>query len=640
MVVRAKNNAMCRIAGFWDFNSSPGYTPEKVLFEMGDSLAHGGPDDGGIYIDKALTLGLAHRRLSIIDLSPTGHQPMVVGDKIIIYNGELYNFQELKTELEAAGHRFHSHSDTEVIVKALDTWGLGAVNRFNGMWAFAIWDKTKRELLLCRDRLGVKPLYWYRQNKVFLFASELKAFHRHPGFRKQVDSAALSSYLSYGYIPAPLSIFSSSYKLEPGHFLICNDRGEVKIQRYWDISERFNRPKLDISAEQAVEEGEAVLSKAFSYRLVSDVPVGLFLSSGYDSAAVAALLSRSSRTRLKTFSIGFPDKTLDEAEGARRIAAHLGTDHNEHYCSPADFKEILPDLPQIYDEPFGDGSAIPTILVSRFARKHVKVALSADGGDELFSGYGMYKHACDRAQMLSLCPNFAKSFAAGAMRFIPGGKILALAGVSNSESKYLKVRELMLDRDGALGVYRTYMKYFSDFQASEIFPGFMSRDIFAGIRLHGQDSDIQELLCATAKTYLTDDIMHKVDRATMSVGLEGREPFLDPAVIDFASSLPIRFKQADNVTKWLVRRIVDKYIPDGYLIKRKQGFSAPLEKWVREEASSYLNEYLSAEKVRKTGLLSPVAVENVRQAYLSGRGSFSQAWLLLVFMSWHEKWIG
>lgn len=630
---------MCRITGFWDFNASPAYDPEKVLLAMRDTLAHGGPDAGGSFLDAGGRLGLAHRRLSIIDLSPAGCQPMTIGDKVIVYNGEVYNFPEIKVELESSGQSFVSHSDTEVILKALDAWGMSALNRFRGMWAFAIWDKKKRELTLCRDRLGVKPLYWYKKGGLLLFASELKAFHRHPGFQKKIDAAALSMYFSYGYIPGPNSIFENAQKLEPGHYLVCNGDGQVRTHKYWDLADSFSRPKLKISGSEAVAEAESVLRKAFAYRMVADVPVGVFLSSGYDSTAVTALLASSGGRKLKTYSIGFPDPVLDEAAGARKIAAHLGTDHNEYYCTPADLKEILPVLPEIYDEPFGDGSAVPTVLVSRFARRHVKVALSADGGDELFSGYDMYSSACGKARSFGRIPAPAAALAAGLMRGFPGGSALKLLGVSNPDGKYGKMAELLANRNGAAGIYAIYSKYFSDRQAGRLLRQFSGRDLFAGLSLAGQDSTIQELLYATAKTYLVDDIMHKVDRAAMSVGLEGREPFLDPAVIDFAASLPIGLKQNGRETKWIIRQIVRKYVPEAILSKKKQGFTAPLEKWFRAEAEGYLRRYLTAENAARTGVLVPVEVERVRDDYFSGRGGFSQAWLLLMFLMWYERWM-
>jgi asparagine synthase (glutamine-hydrolysing) len=368
---------------------------------MRDTLVHGGPDDAGIFIDKDFPVALGHRRLSILDLSSLGHQPMDFENLVITYNGEVYNFKEIRKELEKEGYKFISNSDTEVILKAFHRWGFSAVHKFRGMFASALWDKKDKRLILCRDRIGVKPLYYYYKNGLFMFASELKAFHKHPKFEKRLNLTGLSLYLKYGYIPAPYSIFENVYKLKPGHFLVLDQKGNIEEFPYWKVEDYFLKGKeekdkwLKRSEEELAQELEEILTESFKLRLVSDVPVGMFLSGGIDSSTVCALLSKEG-IKLKTFTIGFYEKEYSEAGYAKKVAEYLGTEHTELYFTPKEAFEIIPKLPEIYDEPFGDSSAIPTYLVSRLARSQVKVSLSADGGDEQFCGYTRYWVISDR----------------------------------------------------------------------------------------------------------------------------------------------------------------------------------------------------------------------------------------------------
>ena len=384
---------MCGIAGFVDFKK---LTNESVLRNMTDALVHRGPDDAGyeIYDLDRVAVGFGQRRLSILDLSSSGHQPMHFGNYTVNYNGEIYNFREVRQQLEQHGYSFSSESDTEVILKAYDKWGINMVDHFNGMFAIALLDRKLQRLYLVRDRAGVKPLHIYSKDNLILFASELKAFHHHPQFQKEIDVNSLALYLQYSYIPAPYSIFEHTQKLLPGHWLSIDlQSGQHALQSYWEISSFYNSPHLSLSDEVAIRETEERLKKAYNYRMVADVPVGVFLSGGYDSSSVAALLQADRTEKLKTFTIGFQESNFNEAPEAKKIAAFLGTDHTEWYVSAKDAAAVLPQLPEIYDEPFADNSCVPTVLVSQLASKHVKVALSADGGDEIFGGYNKFLQA-------------------------------------------------------------------------------------------------------------------------------------------------------------------------------------------------------------------------------------------------------
>jgi len=378
---------MCGIAGFCDFNKKLNY---NNLVEMTDILHHRGPNDSGysFYENECANIGLGHRRLSILDLTSHGHQPMQFEQFEIIYNGEIYNFKEIRVELELYQYTFTSDSDTEVIIKAYHKWGVKAVDKFNGMFSIAIYDNINDKLVLIRDRAGVKPLYYYKFDNLFLFASELKSFYNVKLFKKNINKDSVKEYLKFGYIPQPLSIFKNTYKLKAGNYLEYNLQTQIlDIKTYWNIDKFYENEKLDVSFDEALHTTEELLKSSFNYRMVSDVPVGVFLSGGYDSSAVSAILQANTTSKIKTFTIGFKEEKYNEAVYAKKVAKHLGTEHYEHYLSKKDALDILPTLPEIYDEPFGDSSAIPTIMVSKFAKQHVTVALSADGGDELFSGY-------------------------------------------------------------------------------------------------------------------------------------------------------------------------------------------------------------------------------------------------------------
>jgi asparagine synthase (glutamine-hydrolysing) len=641
---------MCRIAGFWDFSYKKEYDMRDTIIAMRDSLMYGGPDDAGHYLASHASLALGHRRLSILDLSPLGHQPMSndEGNTWIVFNGEVYNFEEIKEELEKKGYHFQSHSDTEVILKAHEAWGLEAVHRFRGMFAYALWDNKKQQLILCRDRVGVKPLYWYYRDGLFLFASELKAFHKHPKFAKALDTKSLGMYLRYGYIHAPHTIFQDTHKLEPGHFLVIDNKRTLKKMQYWDVKEHYvsgvgleaSGQWAKTSDEEVTDELERLLMESFSLRMVSDVPVGVFLSGGIDSSTVCALLAHQGY-KLKTFSIGFTEKEYDEAPYARLVAAHLGTNHTELYCTTQDAFNIIPKLPDLYDEPFGDASSIPTHLVSILARQQVKVSLSADGGDELFCGYTRYPMVGKTIKRLTRSPLFP--LLTGVLHAISPDSAFAiykrlsflLPRYTNFRDKYLKLRSVLGASDFATQ-YQRSNSYFLSEDMNEL--GIRNEqvvDVDAGVL-----NEFHRMMFIDFKTYLPDDILTKVDRATMGVALEGRDPFLDHKLIEYIVKLPISYKYRNGIAKHLLKKILFKYVPQKLLDRPKQGFGIPVYEWFKGDLKTLYKDSLSKEKIQKENILNPAVVERLLQDYLNDKGvNPHKLWFLFMFEMWREKWL-
>lgn len=584
---------MCRITGFWDFNTNTTNSNEQTLIAMRDALTYGGPDAAGLVLKplgEAGVLGLGHRRLSILDLSPSGAQPMVWQHLTVVFNGELYNFKEVQQELAPFGYTFDSSSDTEVLLKAWEHWGADCLSRFRGMFAFAMYDAQQNTLTLVRDRLGVKPLFVYHHKNTFLFASELKAFHHHPAFEKQLNPAAVSLFLQQGYIPAPHCIFDHCQKLLPGHILSINAKGETTQTAYWSANAVYenaqNNPAPTHTAPELIQSLEDILTESFELRMVADVPVGMFLSGGIDSSLVTALLQKNATQALKTFTIGFEDKNLNEAEHAARVAKHIGTQHTELICTEADFKTVLPLLPDMYDEPCGDSSAIPTYLVSRLARQQVTVSLSADGGDELFGGYTKYEAAKKfypkiqglpakgllKACAQSIDPNWLERNA----KRLPIVK--NYAGVAN---KFSKFRNALAAKD-LTDFFNLSSVYLTETEQRRLFPSFQSRQNTPNYlnKLNPQNT-LAYLGLLDINTYLEGDILTKVDRATMQVALEGREPLLDHKVVEFALQLPDEWKIREGKSKWILRQILYKYVPQDLIERPKQGFAIPVEAWLR-----------------------------------------------------------
>ncbi|MBL6448893.1 asparagine synthase (glutamine-hydrolyzing) [Fulvivirga sp. 29W222] len=628
---------MCGIAGFIDFNK---HSSEEILRAMTDELIHRGPDDSGIHFEdnEYAQIGLGHRRLSILDLSMLGHQPMQFQQYTVVFNGEIYNFKEIAELLSQKGYKFKSHSDTEVLLKAFDCWGTKAVDHFIGMFAFVLYDKNNDEVLFFRDRAGVKPLYYYFKDGCLLFASELKSFHKHSSFRKEIDHDNLALFLQYNYLPAPYSIFKHSFKLEPGHFLRLDLKNkDLKKHKYWDVVDHYNKPKLDISYDEAVEETEKLLMSAFSYRMVSDVPVGLFLSGGYDSTAVTALLQSQSTEKIKTFTIGYEEQAFNEAPEAKKVADYLGTDHTEKYCTAKDTADILHKLPQIYDEPFADNSVVPTFLVSQLARTKVKVALSGDAGDEIFAGYDKFNRAVNFTKL----PGVAQSLMSSAMGLISPENIPVFNKKYNFSTRYEKMREIWKYKSPSHAM-KVISQFITEQEARKyLTKDFQNKKTYFDIEseLNNGNDPLNKLLAIDYKTFLLDNNLTKVDRATMAVGLEGREPILDHRIVEFVSQLPSSYKIKDGVNKSILKTIVHKYVPKAIMDRPKKPFLAPLTVWFKDELKDYYLEYLDETRLKNDGIFTKSVIE-LRNAYLSGKEiNHQKLWNILIFQLWKEKWM-
>ena len=608
-------------------------------------LHHRGPDDSGeeIFQSREARIGFAMKRLAIIDLSPLGHQPMSFKNLTIVFNGEIYNYRKIKKELEALGYSFLSGSDTEVILKSYHAWGPSCVKKFIGMFALALYDNIAQEVILMRDRAGVKPLYYYRKDQLILFSSELKAFHECSDFNARVNPDAVGQYFKYGFIPAPYAIFENTFKVKPGHYIKIDLKSrQLNEFCYWDVIDYYNQPKLDVSFEEALQKTEEILISACNYRMVADVPVGVFLSGGYDSSTVSALLQKHSGRKINTFSIGFHESQFNEATHAKKIAEYLGTEHHEHYCSVNEAKSIIPDLPSIYDEPFGDSSAIPTILVSKIAVKEVKVALSADAGDEIFAGYGNYSYFLDHHNRISKLPwRLRKSAAAMIHQLRPLVRRFSCF-MYNLDTRMEKFPNL-LAADSPARFNEIANQYFTDSAIRDLIRVPVSDRLKTAFKDHINldTNDFMNLQLAVGyKTFLVDDILAKVDRATMSVSLEGREPLLDHRIIEYVARLPSNFKYHQGVTKYLLKEIAHRYIPKSLLDRPKMGFSIPVEQWLKSDLRYLLDTYLSKESVDRVGILNFKTVDKILKTFYAGhRFNFSKIWFLLMFQMWAEQWL-
>jgi|TARA_R110002072_G_scaffold212927_1_gene370336 asparagine synthase (glutamine-hydrolysing) len=628
---------MCGISGFVDFS---GRSTDSDVVKMTDVLFRRGPDDSGFIYEpiKSGNVGLGHRRLSILDLSPDGHQPMTFDQITVVYNGEIYNFREIREQLIELGYSFRSASDTEVLLKAYHCWGREMLQRLNGMFALALLDRHKNQLLLIRDRAGVKPLFWYYKEGLFLFSSELKSFHQHPQFEKKLDFGGLSLFLQYGYIPQPSTIFESAYKLKAGHTLTLDlDSHQTREECYWNVATFYQQPKLDLSENEALEETERLLRSSCEYRMVSDVPVGVFLSGGYDSSAVTALLQSTRSEKIKTFSIGFHEEAYNEAHHARRVADFLGTDHTEYYCTQSDALEVIPKIAEIWDEPFGDASAIPTLLVSELARKQVTVALSADGGDEAFGGYNKYLGIGRKVKANARIPGFARSFVKQLLQASASKQVARGFGVANAEERMDRFSFMLGASEGEL-LALTASK-FTPLEMERLLNGRASKAPTAFEEVVGGHW-LDKVLAIDYKTFQADCILPKVDRATMYSSLEGREPLLDHRLIEFLAKLTPELKIKDGVKKHLLKTIVHKHIPKSIMDRPKKGFSIPIFEWFSDELKVYLLHYLAYERLESAGIFNPTYVVGLRDRYLNGElVNVTKLWHILVFEMWRDTWL-
>lgn len=633
---------MCGIVGLIDFRKK---SSQSILENCTNELAHRGPDGSGTKLFETgdCQVGLGHRRLSIIDLSNAAGQPMEYKGNWIIFNGEIYNYNEIRDVLIQMGHQFVTHSDTEVILHAWQEWGAAMLQKFIGMFAFVIYDTNNNKIFCCRDRAGVKPFTYYWKDGLFLFGSELKGLMKHPAFEKNIDMNALAAYMQFGYVPTPHCIFQDTYKLKPGHYLEMDIKTQsITTQQYWNVYDAYNKPTLDISYEEAVTETEKLLVSAFQYRMVSDVPVGVFLSGGYDSSCVTAILQKNNTEKIKTFTIGVPDAGLNEAPYAKEIAAHLGTDHTEYYCTQKEALEIVPELPYYYDEPFADSSAIPTTLVSRVAREKVTVALSADAGDEIFAGYNRYDYVMKYGKKMQQIPGGIRKLTAAAMDKIPAKNIPVLNKKYLFSSRYEKVKSFLKNpSEKNILVSLTRHMTESDInmlfkeKTGKIITGFDSEEL-----QKPYFSTLDYIMAVDYQTYLLDDILQKVDRAGMSVSLEGREPFLDQRIIEWAAQLPMEYKYNNGQKKIILKDIVHKYIPKEIMDRPKMGFGIPIDKWLLDELKPFVDEFFDEAYIEKQGIFNNNEIQRLRNSFYKGRVERAEKiWFILMFQLWYHRWM-
>jgi asparagine synthase (glutamine-hydrolysing) len=622
---------MCGIAGFLAPGGLTAAHPLDAVRGMTSALAHRGPDDSGHWCDDDAGVALGHRRLSIIDLSPQGHQPMASADGrwTVVFNGEIYNFQALRRELEAAGERgWRGTSDTEVLLAAVSRWGLDAtLPRLVGMFALALWDGRERCLHVARDRMGEKPLYYGWSGQAFLFASELKAMRAFPGWQGELDRDVLALYLRYGYVPEPYAIYRGIHKLPPGAALRVRATDSAVStatpRAYWSPAAVARDARAGLFAgrpEDALSRLDALLREAVAGQMVADVPLGAFLSGGVDSSLVVALMQAQSSRPVRTFTIGFTEEEFDEANFARDVASHLGTQHTELYVSPREALEVIPTLPVVYDEPFGDSSQIPTILVSRMARAHVTVCLSGDGGDELFGGYTRYDQAARQWRSVGRVPApLRRAFSA----CVPpiGGRAVKLGRVLGAADRVALYRRLVSQCDEPLRLVKGAV------EPPTILTDPAGRANLADYR--------EELMWIDAVSYLPGDILAKVDRAAMSVSLETRIPLLDHRVVEFAWRLPSSLKWQDGRGKWPLRALLDRYVPRPLIERPKRGFGVPINRWLREDLRDWAEDLLSTTRLREDGLLDAARVRSRWHEHLSGAADRRYyLWNVLMFQAW------
>lgn len=635
---------MCGIAGFWDFRRSRRKEQYlEIITTMTNQILSRGPDSAGTWCDETTGLVFGHRRLVVIDLSSLGHQPMFSqsGSSAIIYNGEIYNAPFIRSELEKLGIFCRSSADTEVLLEACEQWGPeAAIKKMNGMFAFAYWNKRQRKLYLVRDRLGIKPLFWGLKNNIFYFASQLKALTIHPDWQGGIDRQALTSYFRYNYIPAPLSIYKGIYKLEPGHIIIIDAKQHVIKKQFWSLeSVCQNRILASCNEFEVLEKIDYLLKDAVKCRMHADVPLGAFLSGGIDSSTVVSLMQAQSTKPIKTFAIGFHELSYNEAIYAKAVAQHLKTDHYELYLNLNEVVKLIPHIPEWYDEPFADSSQIPTYLVSRLAKEHVTVSLSGDGGDELFAGYNRYILAQKLWSVLAVFPMSFKKLASKLIysfnpttwdkiaKTIPGRWRPFRLG-----DKVHKFAALLIQSSDDL--YKNLVSFWE--KPAELVVG--GAEIFSWPQPITNLNFVEQMQYIDSVTYLPDDILTKVDRASMSVSLETRMPLLDYRLVEFVWTLPFQFKLRNKETKWLLRRILEKYLPHQLVERPKMGFGVPIGHWLRDQLVEWAEDLLSTHKLQEDNLLNAQLIRQRWEEHLSKKRNWQHPlWGVLMFQLWREQ---
>ena len=645
---------MCGVAGFL-FTHQETDDPRDIVLRMAESLRHRGPDDGGSWVDETAGVALGHRRLSVIDLSADGRQPMISHGRryVLSYNGEIYNFLELRDELTREGVRFMGASDTEVLLAAVETWGLEeTIERFVGMFAFALWDRAEKTLHLARDRMGEKPLYYGWRRKSFLFGSELKSLRAHPDWKGEISTDALALYMKLGCVPGPYSIYRGIHKLPPASILSLRASappGHLPEPRtYWRAENTVKRASVDrraLSDDEALDQLEEVLKRSVRQMLRSDAPLGAFLSGGVDSSTVAALMKAESGVPVRTFSIGFHEKGYDEAHHARQVARHLQTDHTELYAGPREALEVIPRLPRLYDEPFADPSQIPTFLLCALTREHVTVALSGDGGDELFGGYNRYFWAPRVWKWSNRLPEGVKArIANGLVTRHPAlaryyKKISPLLPrryrVEMAGEKLLKLANLF----GAANLDEMYERLRAHGNTSVCLSGHRDKEgAFASETVPRGLHPAERMMYRDMVEYLPDDILVKVDRASMGVGLEVRAPYLDHRVVEFVWSLPLRLKLRGGAGKWILRRLLSRYAPASLIQRPKMGFAVPIGEWLIGPLRDWAEDLLRESRLKGEDFFHAKTIRKIWEQHASGARDWQfRLWNVLMFQAWLEE---
>ncbi len=642
---------MCGLTGFLDTRPQADRRAfAGIVSAMTDTLRHRGPDDAGVWTEEAAGIALGHRRLSIIDLSPLGHQPMLSanGRYVIVFNGEIYNYQDLAAELRRGGATFRGQSDTEVILEGIAAWGfVPTLERLIGMFAIAVWDRQERVLMLARDQLGIKPLYWSDRDGLVLFGSELKALRAHPAWAGEIDRGALMAYLRLAYVPGPHSIYRHAKKLQPGGWLIKRPDRPAELGTYWDMRAAARAGLADRARyddREATDRLDALLRDSVRRQMVADVPLGAFLSGGIDSSTVVALMQAESARPVRTFTIGFRERAYDEARHARAVAAHLGTDHTELYVEPGHALEVIPRLPEWFDEPFADPSQIPTFMVAELTRRQVTVALSGDGGDELFAGYDRYARAARLWNRIGRVPRPVGRMLAGGLTALSRPawdgvfRRLPLPGRSRFHGDRMHKLAALLTQPTPDPLYLQLVSRWERPEA--LVPGAAEAPtpLFDPTVPADIPDFIERMLFLDTVTYLPEDILTKVDRTSMAVALESRVPLLDHRVVEFAWTLPLRFKLRDGGTKWLLRQVLYRYVPPALIDRPKMGFAVPVAAWLRGELRDWAEDLLDERRLGQDGLLDPRPIRTAWAEHLSGRRNWENPlWAVLMLQSWRRR---
>lgn len=653
---------MCGLTGFWDpYARNDEDRSIEILHSMAEQIETRGPDSQGVWYDQAVGFGFAHRRLAIVDLSPAGNQPMhsASGRSVIAFNGEIYNADEIRKELEQTGICFHGHSDTEVLLEGCERWGVEAmVKRCIGMFAFALWNRERRRLSLVRDRVGIKPMYWGRCNGVWFFGSQPKSVVVHPDFEARVNRAAMARFIQYAYVPAPDSIYQDLYQLRPGHLLHIEASGESSLVRYWNLPE--------IAAEQArqgttatypelVDELEELLLDAVERRMIADVPLGAFLSGGVDSSVVVAMMQARSAQKVRTFSIGFHEHGFNEAGHASEVARHLGTDHTEMYVTHQQVLDLVPRITEAYDEPFGDSSQLPTQMLCALTRKEVTVALSGDGGDELFAGYNRYLFSERLRRSYANWPQCFRHLSAGLLRALKPstwdriGRVIPAGRRPGMLGDKLHKLAAVIDLDTFDQVYPALLQYWSQGNGSDQIP--LDRPIIPGEGEIASPIGWSEGMSAAAEptmrmqlmdmlSYLPDDILTKVDRASMAVSLEARVPLLDHRVVEYSWRLPLSAKLVDGKGKLILRDVLYRYVPRKLIDRPKMGFGVPLDAWLRGPLRDWAEDLLDPVSLREDDMFEVEPIRRRWSEHLSGHRNWQYSlWNVLMAQAWRRTWL-